>query len=208
MNNKSSLIIIAVGVALVLAAFAAYVVVVKIPSDLAAGIAKGVNEAFNFTPQVKMENTVVIEQTVPITELAIVSRDISVDYTWSHEWLGSTKTIALRGTFTAKAGFDLREPFAIEITKYPITVRANMPAPQLLSVQMNTYKILEDESGWWNRITNADRELAVAALQHRAREEAINSGMLAETRAAIEARIAEIVRKHDATIDLGYSWRN
>ena len=208
MKSKYSLAIVATGVALVLAAFASYIIVVKIPTDLASGIAKGVKEAFNFTPLVKVENTVVIEQTMPILELAIVSRDLSVEYTWSHQWLGSTKVISLRGTFTAKAGFDLREPFAIEITKFPIVVRANMPEPKILSLQMNSYKIVQDESGWWNRVTDADREAAVAALQSRAREEAVNSGILAETRAAVESRIGEIVKRNDATLEVGYSWRN
>lgn len=207
MNTKYAKLIIAGGIGVLLAAIAAYIVFVQIPTDLATNVASGIKEAFNFTPKVQINETVVIEQNTPILEIATVSREMMVEYSWSHQWLGSTKTIALRGTFTAKAGFDLREPFTITIRQYPLRVDANMPAPKLLSVQMNSYKIILDENGWWNRISDADRETAVQELQRIAREKAQNSGMLADARSTIEQRIKEIVERNGAMVEFKYPWQ-
>lgn len=207
MISKYSKLIIATGIGLLLAAMAAYVVFVRIPSDLANNLAQGIKETFNFTPQVKVAETIVIEQTTPIAEVATVARELSVEYSWSHEWLGSTKTIALRGTFTAKAGFDLKEPFMIDIQQYPLSVHARMPAPKILSMQMNSYKILRDESGWWNSVSTSDRETAVQELQRIAREKAQNSGMLAEARSTIEQRIKQIVERNGAVVEFTYPWQ-
>jgi hypothetical protein len=207
MNKKYAIAIVATGIALLLAACAAYIVFVKIPTDLATNIANGMKDAFNFTPQVKVAENVVIEQSAPIFEVATITRDLSVDYSWSHEWLGSTKKLSLRGVFTAKAGFDLKEPFSISVQKYPRKVTAIMPRPKVLSLQMNSYKILLDDSGWWNTISDADREAAVAELQRIARTEAENSGMLTEASSTIEARLKEIVERNGAVLELKYPWQ-
>jgi hypothetical protein len=207
MITKYSKLILAIGICAFLGAIAFYIVLVRIPADLAANLSQGIKETFNFTPQININERIVIEQTTPIMELATVSRDIAVDYSWSHEWLGSTKTIALRGTFTAKAGFDLKEPFTVAIEKYPLKVRASMSTPKILSMQLNSYDILQDENGWWNRISDGDRESAVQSLQRIAREKAERSGMLEEARLTIEQRIKEIVERNGAMVEFNYPWQ-
>jgi hypothetical protein len=195
------------GVVVFFAVLAAYFLLAKMPADVARSLADGIAHSFNFTPQVKIEETVVIEQHTPIAELATVARDLMVEYSWSHQWLGSTKTITLRGTFTAKAGFDLTKPFSLTIHESPLRVHAVMPAPTLLSLQMNSYTILKDESGWWNRISDADREHAVHELQRAAREKAEASGILAEAKATVEQRIKEIAERNGALIHFTYPWQ-
>lgn len=192
---------------MLLVALSMYIVLVKIPTDLASNVARGMKEILNFTPQVRINEHVVIEQSVPVAELATISRDLSVEYVWSHQWLGSTKTLALRGTFTAKAGFDLHEPFTVDIQKFPLKVRATMPLPKILSLQMNSYNVLRDEDGWWNKISPSDRENAVQELHRVAREKAENSGMLDETRSTVEQRIKEIVERNAATVEFVYPWQ-
>ncbi len=194
------------GVGLFFGALALYLLLVKAPADVAHNLADGVARTFHFTPQVRIEETVVIEQNTPIAELATVARDLMVEYSWSHQWLGSTKTITLRGTYTAKAGFDLKEPFRLTIRESPLRVQAMMPTPKLLSLQMNSYSILQDESGWWNTISDADREQAVRELQRVAQEKAKNSGMLAEAAATVEQRIKELAERNGALIEFTYPW--
>ncbi|MEO8168786.1 MAG: DUF4230 domain-containing protein, partial [bacterium] len=192
MTTNQSKIFLFIGGALLFVALSMYIVLVKIPTDLASNVAHGMKEMLNFTPQVRINEHVVIEQSVPVAELATISRDLSVDYIWSHQWLGSTKTLALRGTFTAKAGFDLHEPFRVDIQRFPLKVHAIMPPPKILSLQMNSYNVLRDEDGWWNKISAGDRESAVQELQRVAREKAEGSGMLNEAQLSIEQRIKEI----------------
>jgi hypothetical protein len=188
-------------VLIIVAAWSLYSVFIKAPAELAAATAHGIEEALNFTPRVKIDEKVVIEQNTPILELATVSRDVMVDYSWSHTWLGSTKSIRLIGTFTAKAGFDLKEPFTIQISRTPLSVKASMPPPRLLSLTMTSYRIARDENGWWNRISDADREQAVRSLQENARREVESSGILTEARSTVEQRIREIVERNGATVE-------
>lgn len=196
--------VLALAVLLLGGALAAYIVLVKAPADLARNTANGIRELFNFTPQVRIDQTVVIEQNIPILEVATVSRDLFVDHGWSLTWLGSTKTLEIQGTFTAKAGFDLHEPFHILIRKNPLRVVAELPPPKILSLQMNSYKIIKDENGWWNRITEQDREQAMRDLQSLARAKAASSGILDEVRTAAEARIREIVQRNGAGVEFRY----
>ena len=189
------------GTILIAGAWSFYAVFIKAPTELAHATAQGIQEFFNFTPRVKINQTIVIEQNASIMEVATVSRQLTVDYTWLHTWLGSTKTIHLIGTFTAKAGFDLKDPFTIEIEKSPLRVRASLPPPKILSISMDSYRIAADESGWWNRISSDDREAGVEQLQFTARTQAESSGMLEEARTSAEQRIKEIVQKNGSTVE-------
>jgi hypothetical protein len=174
----------------------AYLLVVKAPADLARRTAEGIREVFDFTPRVTLNETVLIAENTPILEVATVSRSLVVHHRWSHTWLGSTKTLELHGSFTAKAGFDLHEPFTIDIERSPLRVVARMPAPKLLSVQMDSFLVVADENGWWNRITEEDRTEAVRTLQARARGQAEASGILLEARRSAEDRIREVVQRN------------
>ncbi|HEX9655392.1 MAG TPA: DUF4230 domain-containing protein [Bacteroidota bacterium] len=121
---------------------------------------------------------------------------------WSQTWLGSTKTIVLRGVYTAKAGFDLRESFSISIENNPLRVTALMPPAQLLSVELKDYHVVRDESGWWNKVSVADRENAVRQMQREARQQAETSGMIEESQRTVEERIREIVEKHGTSVEI------
>jgi hypothetical protein len=201
MSIKTPLAIAAAVILVIAAATAAfYVVAVKAPSDLARNTAEGVREFFNFTPQVRIDQTVVIEQTTPILEVATVSREMRVDHAWQQTWLRSTKTIQVQGVFTAKAGFDLREPFRIDIEKRPLRVVARMPPPKILSIDMREYKVVKDEDGWWNSVTPKDREDAVRQIRAEAIKKAERSGLLEEARGTVEARLREIVHRSGSTV--------
>jgi hypothetical protein len=180
--------------------FVAYRLLVQAPAELARVTAEGVKSIFNITPRVTINETIVIEQSTPILEVATISRHLLVDHAWSHSWLGSTKSIHLRGTFTAKAGFDLREPFTIDITRSPLTVTARLPEPRLLSVQMDSFVVIADEDGWWNRLTEEDRTEAVTTLQSLGRTRAETSGILDDVRRSAEERIREVVERNGAAV--------
>lgn len=201
MNIKTPLAIAAAVVLIIVAVtIAFYVVVVKVPSDLAYKTAEGMRQFFNFTPQVRINQTIVIEQITPILEVATVSREMFIDHSWQQTWMGSTKTIQIQGVFTAKAGFDLREPFRIDIEKRPLHVVAWVPPPKLLSIDMKEYKVLKDENGWWNSVTLQDREEAVRQIRAEAIEKAKHSGLLEESQASVEERIREIVERNGSNV--------
>jgi hypothetical protein len=198
-----ALVAVAIALAIVMigGGIAAYIVLVKAPSDLARNTAEGIREFFNFTPRVQVGQTVVIEQNMPVLEVATVSRSLFADHTWSHTWLASTKTLELQGTFTAKAGFDLHEPFHIIIERSPLRVVAELPRPKILSLQMDSYRVVKDDDGWWNRITDRDRERAFQDLQAVARTKVETSGILTEAQATAESRIREVVERNGSVVE-------
>jgi hypothetical protein len=67
---------------------------------------------------------------LPVLELAVLSQNFGHTYTWTNTWLNSTKQIFITGTFEAKAGFDLRKKFSIELTDDKAYV--TLPEPTLL----------------------------------------------------------------------------
>ena len=192
---------LAVGVVLVISAIAFYLVLVRAPAEIAGNVAEEFREFFNFTPRVTIDQTVVIEQSTPIMEVSTLSRNLFVEDRWEDQWVGSTKTVEIRGSFTVKAGFDLREPFIIDITRYGLTIQASLPDPRILSLEMNTYKIIKDENGWWNRVTDQDREEAFYRLRTAARKAVQDSGILEEARATAKERIREIVQRNGSTVE-------
>ncbi len=201
--RSRTLITVALALAILMVGggIAAYIVLVKAPSDLARNTAEGIRQFFNFTPQVQIDQTVVIEENIPVLEVATVSRNLFVDHAWSHTWLASTKTLELQGSFTAKAGFDLHEPFHIVIERSPLRVVAELSRPKILSLQMDSYRVVKDDDGWWNRISDRDREQAFQALQTLARTKVEASGILTEARATAESRIREVVERNGAIVE-------
>jgi hypothetical protein len=192
---------LAVGVVLVAGAIAFYLVLVRAPAEIAGNVAEEFREFFNFTPRVTIDQTVVIEQSNPIMEVSTLSRNLFVEDRWEDQWVGSTKTVEIRGSFTLKAGFDLKEPFTINITRYGLAIQAGLPEPRILSLEMNTYDIIKDENGWWNRVSDQDREEAFYRLRTAARKAAEDSGILEEARATAEERIREIVQRNGSTVE-------
>lgn len=176
-----------------------YMLVLRPPMELAQHTAEGFKQFFNFTPQVQINEVVVIEKATPIAELATVSRKVFVETAWSHTWLHSTKRIVLRGVYTAKAGFDLHEPFTVVIEKDPLRVTTRMPRAKILSLELNDYHVVQDEDGWWNRISSQDRENAVVQMQREAYEKAVAAGILKESEESIQQRIRKLSRRAGAT---------
>jgi len=199
------IIALAIAAAIVIAAMACafYFLMVKGPLALAHGVkeetfdsasrmANGFKSAFNFTPQVTVNGVTEIEQASSVMELATASQGVLEHYQWSQTWFGSTKTMELQGTYQAKAGFDLREPFRVSME--PGRVTATLPAPKLLSIEMTGYKVLRDEDGWWNKINAGDRERAMAAMQDEARAKAAQSGILDEAKTRFKQQFGDMVK--------------
>jgi hypothetical protein len=185
-----------------------FVLAVRTPAELAKNVANSaasfVKENLNFTPQVTINNVVVIEQTAPILELATISRDLSVEYNYTTRWLFSTKTLMLRGTYTAKAGFDLTKPFRINVDQKTLKLTAQMPEPKLLSLQLNSYQILRDEDGFWNKVTREDREAGVNGLQAAAREQALSAGLLDAAKTSLQTQLQTFANQGSHDIEFQY----
>lgn len=146
--------------------------------DLAHGLAAEIRRTFQLTPRVTVRSQTVVEETRPVLELATAERTLVTRKEWTHVWAGSTKRIRVEGDFVGKAGFKLQEPWSLELRPEENLVRLQLPPAQLLSTDMRDLRILEDTSGWWNRVGNADREAAIRELRAQAEEELRAAGTL------------------------------
>lgn len=171
--------------------------------NLAKSAADSFRREFGLTPSVSVNGLTVIEQTLPTLELATVEQTIFREYAWSHTFLGSTKNLLLRGEFIVKAGFDLRQEFNLNIdeekssTHDPeLRITARLPKAKILSVEMKTYKVERDESGFWNKITAEDRTNAMLALQADARAAAESAGIAEKAADALRRQVRAIAAEN------------
>jgi hypothetical protein len=161
--------------------------------ELAKRIADGISRRLQFRPEVRIDQVTVLERETPVLELATVRREFGHDYEWEHEWLGSTKRLHLRGTFAAKAGYDLNEKFYFEINSDDLQVELGLPEPRVLGVEMIAYRA-EEEEGYWNKLSAEEREQAVNALLASAREAAAkDAALLGEARRMLDVQVGEVV---------------
>lgn len=188
----------------------AYVIVVVIPSRLversyagAKQIGHDISEAFQFTPEITVNNIVVLQQQTPILELATLSQKFQHQYEWTNTWLGSTKKINIRGSFEAKAGFDLNKKFTIQIKDGKALVI--LPKPQLLSIESLHDMKLEDENGIVNWITMEDRSKAMNAFTGDAKKYAEQAQFIAQAQQAMEKKLTEILTLHGKEVEIRYS---
>ena len=167
---------------------------------MAESLASDFDRVFQFTPQISVDSVVVVAANTPVLELVTTQRELLVRHRWSHTWLHSTKNLEVEATFTAKAGFDLKEPFRINIDPRTGYVSAELPPPKLLSLGMSDVRVLQDEDGFWNKLTAEDRQTAFRALEEKARKKVSTSKLLPEAGLQAEKQIRELIdRTRDTT---------
>ena len=130
-----------------------------------------------------------MEQTKPVSELVVLSRRIEVEHELLHSWVGSSKRVKLHGTFTAKAGFDLRQNLSIDIRPDEIIVQ--LPHAQILGIEQDQLDVLAFENGLWNRISGEDVQGELSILPQLAREKATESGLPAEAEHALRQQLEQ-----------------
>jgi len=195
---------------LIVASATAYILFVYIPArmaqqtyDGARQIGRDIADVFKITPQVTVNNTVVLQQQTPILELATVSQKFRHHYDWTNTWLGSTKKINIQGTFEAKAGFDLNEKFTVDISSNRAVV--TLPPPKLLSLESSGDVRFTDENGVWNWVDAADRSRAMNAFNRDARRYGQEAKFVAQAKTEMENKLRQIFSLHDMEVEFRYS---
>lgn len=202
LTARITLAALAIALAALAVAGAVYVIFVKAPTDLAEKVAQGMRETLHFTPEVHVNETVVVQQSAPILELATVSKEVWVEDTYTNTFLGSTKTLVVRATFTGKAGFDLREKFVITVKTNPNKLVAEFPSPKLLSLEMTRYDIVQEESGWWNRLTSEEREAAVRRLRQKAEQQLLASSLLRDAERQMQEQLQTVLSRYPIPVEI------
>jgi len=140
-------------------------------------------------PRITINNRVYMEQTMPVSELIVLSRRIEVEHELLHTWVGSSKRVKLHGAFNVKAGFDLRQNLSIDIRPNEIIVQ--LPPAQILGIEEVQMDVLAFENGFWNRISGEDVQNELSILPQLAREKAVESNLPAEAERTLQRQLNE-----------------
>ena len=138
-----------------------------LPERSARAVSRAFAEVAHLQPRITVHDRVFFEQTSPVLELAVVTRETQVEREVEHERLGSKKRIKLRGVYEVKAGFDLTQPWTVRIDDRRVSTA--LPAPKILSVDQKEVEVLAFENGLWIKIRPADLEVELRALPEIAR---------------------------------------
>jgi hypothetical protein len=142
----------------------------------------------NLQPRITINNrTVVNETSSPAAELATLTKQLKVKREFAHTWAGSSKRIKLSGTFTVKAGFDLRQDVTVNVQ--PDEIAIQLPHAQIVGVEEDRVDVLALENGLWNHISGTDLENELAQLPDMARKEAIEIGLPSEAEQELQSQL-------------------
>ncbi len=158
-----------------------------------------VNEVFleglQLRPKIHVSETLVQGQESPIAELAITEKDFMFEYCWKHVWAKSEKEIIIRGVFTAKAGYDLHEPFEVLIGPEG-KVSAKLPPAKILSIEQKGELHFDDSEGWWNTITPEDKNTAINEFLNHSKDNIRKSDLAASAEKQSLERLTQLAEKN------------
>ena len=161
--------------------------------DGAEKVARDIKNAFvniaHLQPRITINNRVYLEKTMPASELVVLSRRIEVEHELVHTWAGSSKRVKLHGTFTVKAGFDLRQDLNIDIRPDEIVVQ--LPHAQILGLEQEQVDVLAYENGYWNRISPEDLQSELSILPQLARQRAAETDLPGEAERMLQQQLGE-----------------
>jgi hypothetical protein len=194
----------------VVATIASYVIFVVIPTQLAERgyeaaktLGEDFKKAFQFTPEITVNNTVVLNQQTPVLEMAVLAQNFEHRYSWTNTWLNSTKQIFITGTFEAKAGFDLNQKFSIVLKDDKAII--TLSEPKILSVESQGDITYRDESGVWNWINADDRTKATNAFIQDARTYAMHAEFVKDAKEHMEKRLRLLLQPYAKEVVIQYS---
>jgi hypothetical protein len=175
-------------------------------------VQKAFSEALSVQPEIRVDERVVLTQTAPIAELAVVTKDelvttgIDEHLEVLHYPLPLTdKKLAASAVYRIKAGFDLREPFSVHIDASTQRVSAQMPHARILSVEQIGEVELHGEDATLNHVTDEERTELLNTLNAAARVEAEKSTLKSEAETAATQRLTDLLHHNGQTLQINWT---
>ena len=167
------------------------------------------SQVLRVQPQVTVNQRIVLTQTAPIAELAVVTKEelVTIGLNQHLEVLSvqiplTEKKLTAEAAYRIKAGFDLREPFSVEIDPATHAVHAAMPHAKILSVEQVGDLVYHGEDATLNRITDEERTQVLANLNAAAHDAAEKSTLKAEAEQQISQRLNEIISHNGQSLQI------
>jgi hypothetical protein len=169
-------------------------------------------QVLTIQPKITVNQRVVLTQTAPIAELAVVTKEelITLGFTEHLEVLSfqvplTEKKLTAEAVYRIKAGFDLHEPFSVEIDPATHALHATMPHAKILSVEQVGELSLKGEDATLNRITDAEREKIVNNLQAAAHDAAEKSSLKQDAEQQVTQRLKELMNHNGQSLNLEWN---
>jgi hypothetical protein len=156
---------------------------------------------------VKLNERVVLAQTAPIAELAVVQKEelVSIGLDEHLAVLSiqiplTEKKLTAEAVFRLKAGFDLHEPFSVAIDPATHGVKAEMPHAKILSVEQVGEVTFHGEDALLNRVTDDERTQILKNLNDAAHAAAETSGLKQEAEQQVGQRLTDLMKQNGQTL--------
>jgi hypothetical protein len=170
------------------------------------------NDVLHVQPQVTINQRIVLTQTVPIAELAVVTKEelVSLGFDEHLEVLSlqiplTEKKLTAEATYRLKAGFDLHEPFSVTIDPATHVLHAQMPHAKILSVEQVGDLSYHGEDATLNRISDTDRADILSSLNSAAHSAAENSGLKLQAEQQVTQRLTELMNHNGEKLMIDWS---
>lgn len=165
-------------------------------------------QVFKIQPQVTVNQRVVLTQTAPIAELAVVSKEELVTLGFkqhlevlSYQLPMTEKTLSVEAVYRIKAGFDFHEPFQVTIDPVTHHIQASLPHAKILSVEQIGNLTYKDEDSTLNRTTPAEREKLLNDLNALAHSQAEASSLKTDAENQVASRLQEILARNGQSME-------
>jgi len=163
-------------------------------------------------PEVTVNQRVVLTQTAPIAELAVVTKEelVTLGFNEHLEVLSvqiplTEKTLTAQAAYRIKAGFDLRKPFSVEIDPVTHALRAAMPHATILSVEQVGDLTYHGEDAMLNRVTDDERAQILNNLNAAAHDAAEKSTLKMEAEQQVAQRLNEIMSHNGQSLQIEWN---
>jgi hypothetical protein len=173
------------------------------------------SQVLHVQPQVTVDQRVILTQTAPIAELAVVTKEelVTLDFDEHLEVLSlqiplTEKKLTAEATYRLKAGFDLSEPFSVTIDPVTHVLHATMPHAKILSVEQVGDLSYHGEDATLNRVTDSDRTEILRSLHEAAERAAENSGLKIDAEQQVTQRLNELMNHNGQSLQIEWNGKN
>ena len=167
------------------------------------------SEVLKVKPQITVHQRVVLTQTAPIAELAVVTKEelVTIGMNEHLEVLSlqiplTEKKLTVEATYRLKAGFDLSEPFSVEIDPATHALQATMPHAKILLVEEIDSPVYHGEDALLNRITDDERTQIMSNLNAAAHDAAEHSTLKTDAEQEVAQRLKDLMNHNGQTLQI------
>jgi hypothetical protein len=205
------------GISLVLITMAAIVLLMvhactSAADHTIASVRNAFSQVLQLQPQITMSQQVILTQTAPIAELAVVSKEelVKLGFTQHLDLLSyqiplTEKELTVEAVYRIKAGFDLHEPFHVTIDPLTHVIHATLPHAKILSVEQVGDLTYHSEDATLNKVTDEEREKFINGLNATAHAQAEQSSLKSDAEKQVNDRLQEILAHNGEKINLDWS---